>query len=209
MCGIADVNRFTEVPRGHHPTDILPGCQSVIVMACRFPVDQLSVADDTYTIARDNMAQMMDKNAIRLTGWLTSRGIGAKEVLSIGQTVKEADGRYRGPLSMKHAGMLAGLGRIGRNSLLINEKHGNMIWISAVVTTAKLDSDPVVDYAACLPDCRRCVQACPVHAFEDQVVRQEVCYAHAFRSESGRQDGRTLTILCNACRVVCPHAFGL
>src|SRR5512133_1227015 len=35
MCGIASIDRFAESPPGRHPTDILPGCQSVIVVGVR------------------------------------------------------------------------------------------------------------------------------------------------------------------------------
>jgi len=208
LCGIADVDRFTETPPGHHPTDILPGCRSVIVVASRFPTDQLDVVGDAYTIARDNMREKMNQIAVRLAAWMNSRGMKSQEVLAAGRITME-DGRFRDQLSLKHAGMLAGLGRIGRNSLLINEQYGNMIWLSGVLTTASLVYDPLVDYVACLPGCRRCAEACKANAFEDKVVQQQVCYSHAFRKVNDREDGKTEIIVCNTCRVVCPHAFGI
>lgn len=209
LCGIADADRFIEAPPGHHPTDMLPDCRSVIVVASRFPTDQLDVVGDAYTVARDNMREKMNQIAVRLSAWINSLGLKSQEVLAAGRITREADGRIRDQLSLKHAGMLAGLGKIGRNSLLINEQYGNMIWISAVLTTTSLASDPLADYAACLPKCRRCAEACEVSAFEDQNVQQQVCYSHAFRKTSGRKDGKTEIIVCNTCRVVCPHAFGL
>jgi epoxyqueuosine reductase QueG len=178
-------------------------------VACQFPADQLDAAGDAYTIARDNMREKMNQIAVRLAAWLNSRGMKSQEVLAAGRITMEADGRFRDQLSLKHAGMHAGLGKIGKNSLLINERYGNMIWISGVLTTTSLVYDPPADYVACLPDCRRCVQACKVNAFEDQVVQQKVCYSHAFRKVDDREDGKTEIIVCNTCRVVCPHAFGI
>lgn len=35
LFGVAPVDRFTGAPRGHHPTDFLPDCKSVVVLACR------------------------------------------------------------------------------------------------------------------------------------------------------------------------------
>lgn len=209
LCGIADVDRFTETPPGHHPTDILSDCRSAIVVASQFPADQLDVAGDAYTIARDNMREKMNQIAVRLAAWMNSRGMKSQEVLAAGRITMEPDGRIRDQLSLKHAGMLAGLGKIGKNSLLINEQYGNMIWISAVLTTTSLVSDPLADYRACLPNCRKCVQACKVNAFEDQVVQQRVCYSYAFRKVNDRKDEKTEIIVCNTCRVVCPHAFGI
>lgn len=208
LCGIASADRFSEAPPGHHPTDVLPGCRSVIVVASRFPTDQLDVAGDAYTIARDNMREKMNQIAVRLAAWLKTRGLQSREVLAAGRITVEADGRIRDELSLKHAGMLAGLGAIGRNSLLINDHYGNMIWLSAVLTTAALTYDPPTDYAACRPNCRRCADVCEVKAFEDRLVQQRVCYSHAFRKASGRQDGREEIIVCNSCRIACPNAFG-
>lgn len=208
LCGIASADRFSEAPPGHHPTNVLPGCRSVIVVASRFPTDQLDVVGDAYTIARDNMREKMNQMAVRLAAWLKSRGLESQEVLAAGHITVGTDGRIRDELSLKHAGMLAGLGAIGRNSLLINNQYGNMIWLSAVLTTTALTYDPPTDYAPCRPNCRRCADVCEVKAFEDRIVQQRVCYSHAFRKTSGRQDGRDEIIVCNSCRIACPHAFG-
>jgi hypothetical protein len=35
LVGMASVDRFAGAPRGHHPTDMLPGAQSVVVIAHR------------------------------------------------------------------------------------------------------------------------------------------------------------------------------
>jgi epoxyqueuosine reductase QueG len=35
MCGVAGIDRFNSSPPGRHPTDILPGCKSVIVIGVR------------------------------------------------------------------------------------------------------------------------------------------------------------------------------
>jgi len=36
LCGIASVDRFEQAPKGFHPCDVLPECQTVIVLARRF-----------------------------------------------------------------------------------------------------------------------------------------------------------------------------
>ncbi len=36
LCGVASVDRFKEAPEGFHPQDVLPSCQSVIILASRF-----------------------------------------------------------------------------------------------------------------------------------------------------------------------------
>ena len=35
LCGVANVERFDTCPEGRHPTGVLPGCKSVIVVGAR------------------------------------------------------------------------------------------------------------------------------------------------------------------------------
>jgi epoxyqueuosine reductase QueG len=208
LCGVADAERFSDAPRGHRPQDLWSGCRSVVVIASRFPIDRLDVADECYTTARDEMVEKMNWMAARLAEWMNEQGWPAKEMLSTRDGGLEADGRYRALLSMKHAAMMAGLGKIGKNTLLINNRYGNMIWLNAVLTQVPLAADPIADYDACLPDCNLCIRSCKAKALGNPAMSQHDCYLKAFRPVQGREDGKTEIILCNTCRVVCPQAFG-
>src|SRR5690606_27940466 len=128
---------------------------------------------------------------------------------SMGPCKWDGDGRYRDTLSLKHAAVLAGLGKIGRNTLLINDRFGNMLWMSAVLADAYIPPDPLAAYSACLPGCRKCVQACPVRALDSIWMQQQRCYDYAYRSLNGaiNSDSCDEHIACNTCRVICPHAF--
>jgi epoxyqueuosine reductase len=56
----------------------------------------------------------------------------------------EPDRSYaRGILSLRHAGHLAGLGILGKNTLLINQKFGNMIQLGALLLSEELEGDPI------------------------------------------------------------------
>ena len=68
---------------------------------------------------------------------------------------------------------LAGLGKIGRNTLLINKDYGNMIWLGAVLTSLTLDGDPIVSYQACVPDCSLCIDKCPQNALDGIILDQK------------------------------------
>lgn len=48
----------------------------------------------------------------------------------------------RGLLSMKHAAVLAGLGTLGKSTLLLNEAYGNLLTLGAILTEFDLASDP-------------------------------------------------------------------
>lgn len=209
LCGVAPVERFVETPPGHHPRDLLAGCRSVIVLACEWPPDLLDVTTNEYTEARNNMAAKLDALAQRMAARLCERGLTTLSKRSMGSTRLEEDGRYRDSLSLKHAAVLAGLGKIGKNTLLINERYGNMIWMSAVLTTEELEGDPLAKYDVCPDGCRRCIKACPVGALGGDWMKQQTCYDHAYRTENGRIDSKEEAILCNTCRVICPRCQGI
>jgi len=69
------------------------------------------------------------------------------------------------PISDKLWAARAGLGWIGRNTLLINPRFGSYCFLGELVTTAAADR-----YDSPLPDgcgtCRRCIDACPNQALQ-------------------------------------------
>lgn len=205
LCGIASVDRFFESPPGYHPCDVLSECNSVIVVASAFPECSLNQGSDIYTMARDLMADKMDLLAVELASSLLRKGVSAVSVRSMGNTKQDAQGRYRGPISLKHAAWLAGLGQFGKNTLLINEVFGNMLWMSAVLVDAKLEADPLATYEVCPADCHACEIACPANAIEHgSLFNQLACFGHAYGYPGGKE-----TINCHLCRSICPNHEGL
>lgn len=207
LCGIADVERFAGAPAGAHPRDAFPGCRSVIVLARRFPLGTLACGSTIpYTIVRNQLTAVMDRMTFDLSCELETLGAVGVPTGAIGPTnLDPASGRFRGLVSLKHAGELAGLGRIGRNTLLVNARHGNMIWLGAVLTDAALAPDPLADYEPCVPGCEACVRACPIQALGDPAMDQAACWNFAFGPEGGGE----WRIKCHRCRSVCPHHRGL
>lgn len=205
LCGIAPVGRFSDAPKGYHPSDVMPGCRSVIVLAVPFPEQALHADMVTYTQERNRAAESADTMAKRMVEKLQSRSAAATPVFALRPAGRdESSGRIRGPISLKHAGMLAGLGVIGKNTLLVNDHYGNMIWLSAVLTDAALDADPLAAYAACAADCRLCVETCPVKALSEDPMNQILCWKHAFGYEAGAE-----AISCHLCRSICPNRLGI
>jgi ferredoxin len=110
----------------------------------------------------------------------------------------------RGILSLKHAGYLAGLGILGRNTLLTNNKLGNRITLGALLLNASLEGDPIAKYRICKEDCNACVTSCPARALDGKSVVQKLCRE---KSELTTPKGYSLYV-CNTCRTVCPSGEG-
>ena len=208
LCGIAPSHRFGEAPKGFRPTDIYDACKSVVVFARKLPPGSLFVSNCVpYTFVNTIMTQEVDKLTLEISLALEGLGIDNVPVPSDDPYEHwEPDRAYgRAILSLKHAGYLAGLGVLGKNTLLINKDFGNMIQIGAVLAVSELEGDPIANYEGCLPECRLCLDNCPVGAMDGTTVNQKLCRPLSnYRTEKSY-----ILKKCNACRRVCPHALGL
>jgi epoxyqueuosine reductase QueG len=207
LCGIGAADRFSEAPEGFHPRDVLPGCRSVIVLARRFnPSTLLARSTSPYTVTRNELSAAMNRLAVELAGALDAAGCCAVPVGSIGpDEYDEKAGKFRGTISLKHAAVLCGLGKMGKNTLLVNDRYGNMIWLSAVLTTAEMEPDPIAPYEPCVSGCTMCLKGCPVQALDGVSINQKPCMEHAF----GAKNGGDWKIHCYICRKICPNHLGL
>lgn len=151
LCGIAPVDRFKEAPEGFHPRDVFPGCKSVIVLASQFARSTLGARSSVpYSFVRNMMVGKMDGISFELANQLDAKGIAAVPIPSAEpyEYWDEVRIQGRGIISLKHAAVLAGLGRMGKNTLLINNLYGNMIWLSAILISEEVKADPLAVYGA-------------------------------------------------------------
>lgn len=207
LCGIAAIDRFDDAPKDFHPSAIYPQCLSVVVVAKRLPRGAGLVSPRiVYNKANDMNTFEVDRIA-----YLAALGIedlgGTAVPLPSDSPYDYWDGDNltgKGVLSMRHAAVLAGLGSLGKNSMLINRTYGNMVTIGAILTDMELASDPLSE-DLCIPACRRCLAACPRQALDGAGARQNLCRPHTYGTNA-RGFG---VINCNACRTSCPLTFGV
>ncbi len=208
LCGIAPSGRFSHAPVGFRPTDIYKNCRAVIVFAKRIPAETLFAESCVpYTHVNVLATLEVDRIASEMSLHLQDKGIGAVPVPSDDPYEHwQAERAYgRAILSLRHAGYLAGLGVLGKNSLLVNKRHGNMIQLGAVLVNANLEGDPVDASEACPPSCRLCLDSCPAKALDGTTVNQQLCRP---LSNCVTEKGYTLK-KCNLCRSVCPNSLGI
>ncbi|MBP2654708.1 MAG: queG 5 [Firmicutes bacterium] len=207
LCGVAPVERFLDAPIGFQPTDVLKTCKSVVVFASRFPVSTLTSTQASYTFVRNKMIEKLDSIAFNFSMELESYGICAVPVPSSEPYEYWDDERKHGQgiLSLKHSAVRAGLGKLGKNTLLVNDKLGNMLWLGAVLVDIELEADKLADYEACLASCRVCLDSCPTQALDGTTISQKKC-----RSTMAKcTDGGGWVISCNICRKICPNHKGI
>ncbi len=101
--------------------------------------------------------------------------------------------------SYKHAAELAGLGTIGRHSLLITPEFGPRVRLACLLTEASLESSPLSNKNKddCI-NCDACIRECPAQAL--QVPKQGDRYSmNKFACRTYRQAGLTCSVCMKAC----------
>ena len=108
--------------------------------------------------------------------------------------------------NLKQQAVAAGLGRWGKNSLLLHPESGPWMRLMAmkVIGTDLSPTGPGRDGHEENPlckDCTACIDACPVGVLEPYYVRdRDNCLARITTSSS--QKGKL--VICDQCLVVCP-----
>lgn len=115
-----------------------------------------------------------------------------------------------GPLSDRAYAAQAGLGWIGKNSMLIDPEHGSYTFIGTLLTSLENDmrAEQVADRCG---SCTRCIDACPTDAIlPDRTIASAACISYATIEHRGaipdplkeRLEGNLFG--CDICNEVCP-----
>lgn len=134
-----------------------------------------------------------------------------------------------GPILERALAEQAGLGRIGKNSLLITEKFGSWIFLSEIITTLDLNfandertaetassrwSSPAEKSFNVCGNCNKCMTACPTGAIiAPGVVDARLCISYLTIENKEKIPPALAKIIkktkrlygCDVCQEVCPH----
>jgi epoxyqueuosine reductase len=116
------------------------------------------------------------------------------------------------PLLERSYARMAGLGWIGRNTCLINQKLGSWVFLGEILTSLELEPEgPPPDRCG---TCTRCIEACPTDAIvplgSGFTIDSRLCISYLtieLRGEipAAQRDGNGANIFgCDICQDVCP-----
>lgn len=153
------------------------GAGSAVVIGLAHPLDQpeLDWWETGESVGNTAGNRLLMRTVSRLAAWLeTECGI---RCLKIPYHIEH------GGVYMKDAAVLAGLGCIGKNNLLVTPRYGPRIRLRVMLTDAALPSMGPIDFDPCADCPMPCRAACPQHAFAERVYSQT---AHGQEELPGR-----------------------
>ena len=118
----------------------------------------------------------------------------------------------KGGIFHKDAAVLAGLGTMGKNNLLVTPEFGPRVRFRAVLLDEDLKPTGPTDFAPCKTCDMPCRQACPQKAFRNDRYSRASCNKQMKVDEMNRviskkpvNDSSSMCIkYCRACEVACP-----
>ncbi len=190
-----------------HPHHVLDGCKTILMLAVPYASTH-SDLDDQPSVGRV---------ARYAQSWVDYHDVIHARLKSLKRWVLEhhANALVRGvidtaPLLERELAEAAGLGWVGKNTLLLNRKWGSYFFLAAMLTDLELVADEPHDQSFC-GTCTACLQACPTQAFpEPYVLDASRCISYLTIELRDMVPGQWRDQLdgwafgCDVCQEVCP-----
>ncbi len=210
--------KYLADPRRSDPQSVLPGGRSVIVCLLNYNtahplstetkpqndqeeprgwISRYAWGRDYHGVLRDRLDQLVDSLREHFTGPFEARSY-----------------TDTGPVQERVLAKHAGLGWLGKNTLLLNETLGSFFFLGVILTTLELPPSlaanelPPPDLCG---NCRQCLDACPTQAFvEPYVMDARRCISYLTIElrqgipEEFRESIGGHVFGCDICQDVCP-----
>jgi epoxyqueuosine reductase len=185
------------------PRVYLPGAASVICVGINYFVPLEKAEPNRGRIARYALGQ--DYHEL-IAGRLHALADWLREIEPKGQTRCSVD---TAPVMEKELAARAGIGWLGKNTCIINERIGSWIFLGEVLTTLALPADEAaMDRCG---SCRRCIDACPTQAItEPYHLDARKCISYLTIEHRADVEPELAAKMgqwmygCDVCQEVCP-----
>lgn len=216
--GYAGEMKYLSDPRRDDPQKAMPGVRSIIVCLIDYNTEH-SLSTNALLSGQDNEPRtwisryawgddyhdVLRERLDALIALLRERHSEPFEARSYVDT---------GPIHERVLAKYAGLGWLGKNTLLLNQTLGSYFFLGVILTT--LDLEPTLGAEGLPPpdlcgSCRQCLDACPTQAFvEPYVLDARKCISYLTIELRGAIPGELREPMgnhvfgCDICQDVCP-----
>lgn len=196
----------TSIQRSH-PQHLLDGCRSVVMVAMSYhsslPESDQTPDDDRVWISRyawgRDYHRLIKKRIVRVGRWLAEQ----RPDCAWRAVVDTA------PLLEREWAARAGLGWIGKSTMLINQRLGSELFLGALLTDVALEPDPPeTDHCG---TCTACLDACPTDAFpKPRILDARRCVGYLTVEHRDEIPAELASLMknmvagCDRCNEVCP-----
>lgn len=194
-----------QAERRAHPATILPGATRAVVVTRNYYSEDPPPAPGTGRVARyargKDYHRALRRPLTQLAAYV--RSLGGADTLA--KAYCDA-----GPVPERELAQRAGIGWIGKNTMLIDPGAGSFFFLAVILTNLDVALDLPFEADRC-GSCRRCLDACPTGAFAaERVLDSRRCIAYLTIEHRGPLDATAATMLgewvfgCDVCQEVCP-----
>jgi epoxyqueuosine reductase len=201
-------------PAYSDPALVLEGVRSIVMLTTDYAIDDDRATSDIDVDRASVGAGLVARYA---KGERDYHDVIHKRLKSLKQFVlSESPGAVvRGvvdtaPLLERDYARLAGLGWIGKNTMLIHRDDGSWFFLAALLTDLELKADPPFATDHC-GACRACLDACPTDAFpQPYVLDAQRCISYLTIELRGdvpvdlREGMGDWVFGCDVCQDICP-----
>ncbi len=182
------------------PRLIFPECKTIIAAARPYPAGNTTGPIAAYALGAD-YHDGIPRRLRELIAWLESE---------TGRPIAHKIYSDTGPLLERDLAQRAGLGWIGKNTLLINPRAGSYFLLGEALIDLELPPDPPFAADHC-GACTRCIDACPTGAILDgRALDARRCISYLTIELKGpipeelREKTGSWIFGCDICQAVCP-----
>jgi len=191
------------------PRLILPECKSILMLAATYADPMSAEASETPDPSGrvaayawgDDYHNVFPKKLQELVAFLEER---------VGHPVPNRYYTDTGPILERDLAQRAGLGWIGKNTCLINPRHGSYFLLAEILLGIDLESDPPFTADHC-GTCIRCIEACPTKCIlPNRTIDTRRCISYLTIELKGDIPAELRPMLgdwvfgCDICQMVCP-----
>lgn len=211
LIGVASIEASSSKELKDRATSLLPGARSMVVVGKEIYKEVVALLEPSKDAGEAIGGELLGPHSDYLNGRLTKavydlatifRKEGYKS-LPLPAAGIPTDQRFLTALvSYKHAAQIAGLGTIGRHSLLITAEYGPRVRLACLATEAPLRASPSIEKEYCI-SCDACIRECPAQALQEP-GQGEAYSMNKFACRTYRQSG----LNCSICLKVCDQVLG-